>query len=364
MGRSDKNNIKKNGAEVGGSRYYTVKWPLVLYDIISLVIVAALIGCSYYFWNMRFYKPNVLVIQCALALVSIIGARFLANTYSQIWRYGGIQPYLRLFISDIIGGTVCTVVSILLPNDGKMPVAGMVLLCCMNLLLVLAVRMIYRYAYKCSRTTFMGRTLAFLLKALLGRQIDTDHIEAEKKKIKIAIVGAGQVGVALAEELLSNPAAAYVPRCFIDVNSEKIGREIHGMPVFSEEYATFQVLNEFEIQEIVFALPEVADGVKNSLYDYYKKSGYKIMIYDYPTMTSAGSSRRALREFNIEELLFRKPVTLSSDITEKYYRGRRIMITGGGGSIGSELCRQIAKHNPKQLIVFDIYENNAHAIGL
>ena len=362
MGRSDRNNIKKNGAEAGRSRYYTVKWPLVIYDIITLVAVAALISCSYYFWNMRFYKPNVLIIQSALALVSIIGARFLANTYSQIWRYGGIQPYLRLFISDFIGGVVCTVVSILLPNDGKMPIAGMVLLCCMNLLLVLAVRMIYRYAYKCSRTTFMGRMLAFLLKALLGRQIDTEHIEAEKKKIKIAIVGAGQVGVALAEELLSNSAAAYVPRCFIDVNSEKIGREIHGMPVLSEENATFQVLNEYEIQEIVFALPDMTADEKKELYEYYKRSGYKIKIYDYPTMTPAGNSKRALREFNIEELLFRKPVTLSSDITEKYYRGKRIMITGGGGSIGSELCRQIAAMKPEVLVIVDVYENGAYDV--
>ena len=130
--------------------------------------------------------------------------------------------------------------------------------------------------------------------------------ETEKQKIKIAIVGAGRVGVSLAEELLNNAMATYVPRCFIDVKSDKVGRQIHGIPVLSEENATFEVLREFEIQEIVFAMPQLDAACKKELYDHYKKSGCKIKVYDFPVMQSAGSSKRALREFDIEELLFRK----------------------------------------------------------
>ena len=79
--------------------------------------------------------------------------------------------------------------------------------------------------------------------------------EKEVQKIKVAIIGAGRVGVSLAEELLNNSEAAYVPRCFIDINKEKVGRDIHGIPVWSETEATFKKLGEFEVQEIIFCNP-------------------------------------------------------------------------------------------------------------
>lgn len=81
--------------------------------------------------------------------------------------------------------------------------------------------------------------------------------EKEVQKIKVAIIGAGRVGVSLAEELLNNEETAYIPRCFIDISKEKVGREIHDIPVWSEDEATLQKLGEFEVQEIIFAIPSV-----------------------------------------------------------------------------------------------------------
>ena len=83
--------------------------------------------------------------------------------------------------------------------------------------------------------------------------------------------------------------------------------------------------------------------------------------YDYPTMYAAGGKRH-LREFDIEELLFRKPLAVSDERTNEYYKGKVVLITGGGGSIGSELCRQLAKMNPKKIIILDIYENGAYDV--
>ena len=96
------------------------------------------------------------------------------------------------------------------------------------------------------------------------------------------------------------------------------------------------------------------DEKKRELYAAYSEVGYKIKVYDYPMMQTAGK-KRYLREFDIEELLFRKPIAIADDKTGAFYRDKVILITGGGGSIGSELCRQLAKMNPKQIVILDIY---------
>ena len=100
---------------------------------------------------------------------------------------------------------------------------------------------------------------------------------------------------------------------------------------------------------------------RKELYDYYKNAGYKVKIYDYPTLHAAGG-KRYLREFDIEELLFRKPLVVADEQTNAYYKDKVVLITGGGGSIGSELCRQMAKMRPKQLVILDIYENGAYDV--
>ena len=187
------------------------------------------------------------------------------------------------------------------------------------------------------------------------------EMKKEVQKIKVAIIGAGRVGVSLAEELLNNEEAAYIPRCFIDICKEKVGREIHGIPVWSEDEATFNRLGEFEVQEIIFAIPSMDADKKKALYEYYKNAGYKLKVYDYPIMYTAGGKRH-LREFDIEELLFRKPLVVSDERTNAYYKDKIVLITGGGGSIGSELCRQLAKMNPKKIIILDIYENGAYDV--
>ena len=169
------------------------------------------------------------------------------------------------------------------------------------------------------------------------------------------------MGVTLAEELLANENSSYIPRCFIDSSKEKAGRDIHGIPVLLESADMAEKLKRHEVQEIVFAIPNLDEKTKKVLFERYSNAGYKIKVYDYPVMQSVGK-RRYLREFDIEELLFRKPVIISDLKTNSYYNGKVILITGGGGSIGSELCRQLAKMQPKEIIILDIYENGAYDV--
>lgn len=219
--------------------------------------------------------------------------------------------------------------------------------------------MMYRYAYKCgNQETRKGRFWAKVLDIVAG--VKAENVK-EVQKIKIAIIGAGRVGVSFAEELLNNESSSYVPRCFIDTSEAKVGREIHGIPVWSEDEATLARLGELKVQEIVFAIPSMAADKRKALYEYYKNAGYKLKVYDYPTTYSPGGKRH-MREFDIEELLFRKQLVVSDGRTNAYYKDKVVLITGGGGSIGSELCRQLAKMHPKKIIILDIYENGAYDV--
>ena len=118
----------------------------------------------------------------------------------------------------------------------------------------------------------------------------------------------------------------------------------------------------YPVQEIVFALPQMRAERKKELYDQYRQTGCKLKVYDYPLTQTVENGRRSLREFDIEELIFRQPMEFTNERTSAYYRGKTVLISGGGGSIGSELCRQIAKMQPKQLVILDEYENGAYDI--
>lgn len=330
----------------------SIRWMLVLYDLIVFAVVDILLLAIY-----DGLSTKGIILHTVTALVLIFMCRFIGNIYRQIWRYGGIQCYIRLLITDTIAFLIYFIISNTIPME-DIAFVRMLALVCMNLLGALAIRMVYRYAYKYSNAdTNKGKFLNVLLHIFSGLagEVRPDH------QIKVAIIGAGRDGVSLAEELLNNTSSSYQPRCFIDISEEKVGRVIHGIPVFSEEMATFSKLEEYEIQEIIFAIPSVDAEKTKELYRRYKKTGCKLKVYDYPIMQTAGGKRH-LREFDVEELLFRKPVDMLDESTTKYYKNKIILITGGGGSIGSELCRQLAKMEPKQLIILDIYENGAYDV--
>lgn len=337
-------------------KLHNIRWTLVLYDLVVYGLAAALL-LGIYGGNDKLSTYGILQ-QAALALVCIFLIRLMGNIYGQIWRYGGIQCYIRLLYADAIAFIVYFALELLLPVE-KITFARMLSLSSINLLGALTLRMMYRYAYKCSnQDTKYGRFLGSLL-YIFGRIRKGN--DKEVQKIKIAIIGAGRVGVSFAEDLLNSDETAYIPRGFIDISEDKIGREIQGLPVWSEDEATFRKLDEYEVQEIVFAIPSMDMNKKKALYEYYKNAGYKVKVYDYPVVYAAGGKRH-LREFDVEELLFRKPLVISDEHTNEYYKDKVILITGGGGSIGSELCRQLAKMQPEQIVILDIYENGAYDI--
>lgn len=333
-----------------------IRWMLVLYDLIVYAIIAVIL-LVIHGGTDKLTTIGILQ-QVALSVFCIFLIRILGKVYGQVWRYGGVKCYIRLICTDSIAFLLYLCLELLLPVQ-KITFERMLSLACMNLLGAMTLRLMYHYTYKYANLNSTGgKCLSMLLRLFSG--METENAK-EIHKIKVAIIGAGRVGVSLAEELINNSKASYIPKVFIDINEEKVGRDIRGIPVWSEDEASLQRLRESEVQEIIFAIPSMDAYKKKTLYEYYKNAGYKLKVYDYPTMYVAGGKRH-LREFDIEELLFRKPLVVSDERTNKYYKDKVVLITGGGGSIGSELCRQLAKMEPKKIIILDIYENGAYNV--
>ncbi len=337
---------------------FYVRWQLIVYDI--LIFIAAEFFLLYLYRGNEALTPIEALIQGAISLACIFTARFIGSIYQQIWRYGGVQCYLRLLIVDAIAFIANWIIQSILPI-AEVTFARLLSIASVYLLASLAIRMLYRYAYnfRNSRTAY-GKLLGSLLHIFAGADVEHE-IKEESKKIKVAIIGAGHVGVSLAEELINAKNSPYAPRCFIDVRNDKVNRKILGLPVFLESEATLGYLKSHAIGEVLFALPNLDEENKQRLYKYYTHAGYKVKVYDYPFM-NASSKKRQIREFDIEELLFRKPIVIHDEKTTAYYKDKVILITGGGGSIGSELCRQLARMHPKMIIILDIYENGAYDV--
>ena len=337
---------------------YEIKWLLVLYDLVLYLFTG-------FFLLFVYEGPEIISVsdkisQIALAFLLAFASRFFLSVYRQVWRYGGIQCYLRMMVADAVAFLVNLILRQILPFE-RITIVSLISMYCIALLFSLAIRMLYRYAYKFgNQNNSLGKFLRGLLLVFSGRRVRSD-LTGGTNRIKIAIVGAGRIGASLATDLIGNPNAAYAPRCFIDNNESKIGKEIFGLPVFSEEEATQALLSRHEIQEVVIAITGMDADDKKVLYDHYKNMGFPVKVYDYPTMRSPGS-RMQLREFDIDELLFRREIIVTDEKTQAFYKGKTILITGGGGSIGSELCRQVAAMDPKMLIILDICENGAYEI--
>ncbi len=332
---------------------------LIVYDILAFLALFFAFFSIQNGWEA--ISRTGVFIQASLSLACVLLSRILCRIYRQIWRYGGIQCYMRLLISDGIAFLVNFALEKLLPIE-HIRGSFILIVISVNLLFSLAMRMFYRYAYKCADNhTLFGRLLRLCLRIFAGIGSCGEDEAEETEKTGIAIIGAGRIGVVLAEDLRSSHTGMYDPRCFVDISQDKINRSILGIPVLREDDAVFDRLREMGIRDAVLAIADMDDEKKRGLYEKYLTAGFRVKVYDYPLMQSVGGKRQ-VRDFDIEELLFRKPIIIHNEKTEAYYKGKTVMITGGGGSIGSELCRQLAKMLPSKIIIVDIYENGAYDV--
>ena len=332
------------------------RWELLFFDTLVYLTSALFILVVY---PSSIYKLSHL--QIAMYVVSgwlcITGFRFAFHLYQKIWRYAGPMEYISLIAADGLATVLFLLLREFIPNS--LTFVRAISLMMTNLLGCIMIRMLYQWVYlRRSRASRLEKVSLFLLRMLTGATFANE--KTNPNRIRIAIVGAGSIGAMLADELIQNPKANYKPACFVEIDEGKVGREIYGVPVIASSDRLGEELEKFGVQEVVFALPNVASERRQELYRFYKGMGYKIKSYDYPTL--GDTSRRVLHDFNIEDFLFRNPENFLTDATRDYYKGKSILITGGGGSIGSELARQIAGCGPSRLVLLDIYENGAYEV--
>ncbi len=315
---------------------------LFLFDVVSFAVLNVIYYAStVYFDTSPKYIYSNYVWNALILFVSMFTLRYFLNVYSNVWRYTSSKAYFNLIVADIGGaGIACIISRAFGLYEGVWHFA---VISAFSALFAIFSRLSYRLIYK-------------------HRQIVASNETGPS--INVAIVGAGQLGVLLATDLVNNRKSIYRPMFFIDKDQAKVGSRVYGLPVYYENAAVLEQVKRDGISEIFIAVSNLDGDEATRIYDFYSLTGCKIKIYDLPVRDAnqPSSAKPTIREFQIEDLLFRDPITITDKEELRYYKGKTVLVTGGGGSIGSELCRQIAKCQPKRLVVFDIYENNAYDI--
>ena len=181
----------------------------------------------------------------------------------------------------------------------------------------------------------------------------------------VMIIGAGEAGKALVTEFNTS---AYIKShicCLIDDNPVKRGKRLGGVPIVGDRYEIPAAVEKYHIHRIIYAVPSGSAQTKKEILDICSTTGCQVQVVPGMYQLVNGEiSVSKLRKVDVQDLLGREPIKVNLEEILNFISGKVVMVTGGGGSIGSELCRQIAKSNPKQLIIFDIYENNAYDIQM
>ena len=297
------------------------------YKFITVLLPYTATGAEENFWA-----------NAALLYGCTVLAQMVFKTYDSLWRYAESREYLMLIASAFCGFAVYETIARL----SGIGVISFVLLAAIASLWVLEM-LVVRFGYRSYRA-----------RVLRNRQTGT---------IPVAIIGAGAAGVQLLNEIQHNPNSRYTVQCFFDDDAGKLNKRIRGVPVSGTISESLSRMRAMDIHDAIFAIPSMDDLHRREILR--QLTDRSVRVSTLPStleLIDRKPIRQQLREVRIEDLLGRDTIELDISAMEGLLSGRTVLVTGGGGSIGSELCRQIVKHHPKRLVIFDIYENNAYDI--
>ena len=209
-------------------------------------------------------------------------------------------------------------------------------------------------------------TIAIRFSYRILRQLRNQFFHPSKKGLEnVMIIGAGEAGRTLINEMTTSDYIKSNVVCIIDDNPAKKNKRLAGIPIVGDRRDIPRACAEYDVSKIIFAIPSCPPAARKAILDICITTGVKVQIIPgVYQLVNEDVSVSKLREVDAQDLLGRDPIQVNVDEILEFISGKVVMVTGGGGSIGSELCRQIAKSDPKQLIVFDIYENNAYDIQM
>jgi len=283
-------------------------------------------------------KEDILHIIIVALIVKIIGFSLL-KLYSSLWEYAGINEVGYILVASFTCNSV--IQGYIFVMGLHVPRGIFIITMLTDVFYIGGVR----FAYRLLRRMVMGELIRF------------------SNAKRILVVGGGDTGAIVIKELKRHPEMKSLPVAIIDNDIDKIGRRINGVPIVGNDDYIKEAIDKYDIDEVIVAVPSASNRKINYIFEQCSSKECKVKIL--PSVTQIIDESvlvQKIRDVSIEDLLQREPVVLDLEEISSYIADKIVLVTGGGGSIGSELCRQIATFSPKQLIILDNYENNAYDI--
>ena len=318
---------------------------LVIYDICAVCIAEFLALWTRFEFSISQIDPKYADIALKYTIINIITTLIIftvAKLYSSLWRYASVHEMLNVIAACIVAACIQSLGLHML--KWNMPRSYYILYLFFLLVLIAFSRFFYR-GVRVVRQSFMA-----------------EHSGNAKNTM---IIGAGDTAFSLIKDMSSSWQIHNKVVCVIDADPKKIGTNIMGSPIVGNDSKIPWAVEKYHVQEIFIAIPKLSGSRKKQILEICKNTGCKLKIL--PSMAQIVNDEvklSNLREVEVEDLLGREQIRTNLDEVMGYIAGKVVLVTGGGGSIGSELCRQIASHYPKQLIILDIYENTTYDIQL
>ena len=354
MGKSEKK-VKPMRRFFGKEHWIGISLFLALYDIVVVAMSYFLalwlrFDCRYseipaeYLSAWKHFTPIYIV----LAILCF----YLLRLYKSIWRFASYSELLRTIIASIITTIIHTVgitamMRLLFDTFTmrRMPISYYIIGAIIQFCLILGARFAYRFI------------LMIKAEARIGKP--------KGECANVMVIGAGSAGQMIVRDINSAVEVGDRVVCVIDDNKNKQGRYIDGVPVVGGREHILEAADKYHIQKIFLAVPSASMAERRDILAICQETGCELKnLPGMYQLVNGDVSVSNLKKVSIEDLLGRDPIQVDMNEVFDFLHGKTVLVTGGGGSIGSELCRQVADHHPKRLIIFDIYENNAYSIQL
>lgn len=341
--REDKQEAKKQDKRVGHIEHWQIIAVfLAIYDFIAvcasyfLALLIRFDGTYSAIFPEYFQAYNKFILFAAAGSVCIF---IFFRMYSGMWRFASFSELVRTFLGSLVSSILHTILITVIIC--RMPLSYYLIGAGIQGVLLIGIRFSYRFVQ------------------ILKKR----HEPVEGKRVML--IGAGSSGQLILKDMSRAAEIQDKVVCIIDDNPNKHGRLLNGIPIVGGRDEILAAAEKYRIDEIFLAIPKATVQQKRDILNICNETGCKLRqlpaMYQFVT---GEISVAAMKDVAIDDLLGREPIKADMAEVFMFITGKTVMVTGGGGSIGSELCRQIAAHGPKQLIIFDIYENNAYAIQL
>ncbi len=288
-------------------------------------------------------KAEIIRDTILIYLTIYISTFIILKVYANMWRYTGVVDLYHCMAASLLANLLFYVLTK-----------------AFNIYVIF-----YVYPFVTTFSSLLSVTARVVFRAILiiGKN-RSDNIE--DKETNVMIVGAGQATLLMLDEIKTNNHNNYAVKCIVDDDVSKIGRRISFIPVVGNTNKIKEMARKYSIELIIISIPSIDKENKKRILNISAETQCKLKIlpeiYSLIDNKSSKDLLSKLRDVQVEDLLGREPIVMDCQITKEYIENKTVLVTGGGGSIGSELCRQIASYSPRNLIILDIYENNAYSI--